>query len=297
MGRCREVIIVDSYIRGLLYGDGYLQEEGLYIFTTTNVEVFSKVREYLDEKKVRYANYTRDYTDDKFNNWELLEIVEIRDVDFINGMDKKGFFSKSRGERILKEGGFLRGYLETKGTVIRYVEKGNVFWRVSFSGGLGDLEELRDILIRAGLVLGSIHRRREREDRGVISKSFRLSINNRGSIRGLLDYIYKEGDEVSGYLKGKILEFIDYDMRMPFNNKKKVYKHYKGASLSMARQFGYEIKGVRGGKFSGSGAKPVYRWEGNKKIEEFAGWVGVYEELSKRYEEIYGIEAPKVVRG
>lgn len=287
--------MLSNYILGVLYGDGYLQYDDMYFFSTTHKEIADRVKEWLDYLGIRYISYTRDYQNPEYENWELLEIMEIRDIEFIDYLDRQKFFSDNAYDRIKNDVDFIRGYLETKGTFFKYFSRENEVWRCAFSGSYDDVYVIKEILKSWGIESNQMIQRNDRRDKGIESESYRFSIQRRNMIALLVDYLYGERDdiEISLYLKEKFDEFLSYHRSTPFNRKREIFKHYRNASLYMARELGLEVKGIRGGGGM-KGYKPVYLWENGEPVKEFMGWQGVYEWLVDVYESETGYSAPLV---
>lgn len=284
--------MLNDYYRGILYGDGYLQGEDLYIFSTTHKELAEKISGVLSTLNVNFSNYLRD--NKSFENWELLELVEIKDEIFIDYLISIGFTSEDVEKRMIFNSEFLRGYLETKGTFFKYNQRNSTIWKCAFSGKYEEMDFLKRNLESLGIETQEIARRTEREEVGIISNSYRLSISKRESIAILVDFLYNENSEVSEYLKEKFIAFIKFHKYTPLNQKKKIYKHYKYASMYMAKHLGYEVKGNRKNK-GGSREKPIYLYDiDNVVVDEYLGWKGAYLGLVKLYEKETCFEAPKV---
>lgn len=285
--------MITDYIKGILYGDGYYREvDNCYYFSTTHKEISDFLIVCLDDLNVSYSKYVRE--NKKYEEWELLEIVEIKDKDFIIYLKSIGFTSDLVEDRILTSGDFLRGYLETKGTLFTFNQRSSIFWRCSFSGLQEDMVYLKDFLLTLGIETHEIVRRSERESLGIVSNSYRLNMQKRESISEIINYLYSE-DEISKYLKEKMDCFIKYNNSTSFNQKKKVYKHYKNASLFMARSMGYTVGGDSNkSNPTGSGLKPIYlRDSAGNEEDVYKGWIGAYEGLSDLYEST-GMEVPLV---
>ena len=80
-----------------------------------------------------------------------------------------------------------------------------------------------------------------------------------------------DGNEISTYLKEKIKGFNQFEANTPFNAKRKVYKHYRSATLAMAKELESTIKGIRG-SIGTKGFIPVYLWEEDIPISCFKSW-------------------------
>lgn len=279
-----------EYQLGLLYGDGFLENKGTYQFTTTNIHLANNISETLEKNKAHFYHYQRENKEEK-ENWGTLEIVTIRDKKAINEIKRKGLLSSNAKERIHFNKDFLRGYLETKGGFAQFESRGIESWRVYFSGNLEDLSEIREYLYRElGVNKKQIVHRKEREELGIKSKSYRLPINRRQDIEKIVLYLISD-KEISPYLRSRMEDFLKYKRTELFNIKR-IFKHYKYAAKSMAKILNYELKGVRGS--SGKGVFPVYKIIDEYPVEMYNGWEEAYEKIRKEFKETTGIEPPKV---
>jgi hypothetical protein len=285
---------MNQYILGLLYGDGHFQiKEGreLFVFATTHKEIAEKIETLLKENEFKYAHYKRDFpSEHEKGKWEVLELIEVYDINFHKILKGNGYNSNSVEDRIKWSGDFLRGYLETKGTFFKYEQRGNEAWRVSFSGKKDDIEFIRDNLEKMNISCSKVVVRKEREDLGVKSESYRVSIQNRGGIDTFVKFI--NCGDMSLLLKERINGFTHFNSTKPFNMKS-VFKNYKYAVLFMARKLNLEIKGVRGGGGT-KGFKPVYLWEDEEQILCFRGWEGAYGWIKDIFYDETGFNPPLV---
>jgi hypothetical protein len=282
--------ILNDYFLGVLYGDGYKQED-CYFFSTTHKYLANQLEEKFISKNIHYARFTREYHNEYQKDWELLEIFEIYDKDFIAWLDSRKMFSDLSSDRIKCNSNFVRGFLETKGTLFYYKQRGTDAWRISFSGLKSDLQYLYNYLINEqGINCSAITQRKEREEQNIVSNSYRFSIQNRTGIDRFLNWIDSDID-VTPFLKEKIESFKDWNRTKPFNQKTKVYKNYRRATLYMANALKIELSGIRGG---GRKIKPIYLWEEGKQIQEFEGWQGAYEWTKEKYENETGMIPPTV---
>ena len=286
----------DNYFLGILYGDGYFQKrynKEYYIFSTTHKEIANKVRGTLEQNKSHYKHYNGEFEEGHTKeNYGILEIFEIHDENICKYLNKCGFQSPNASERIQIGKDFIRGYLETKGSIIKYHTRKSEAWRISLSGNREDLEYIKNSLEeKLNINFSKILQRKERIDEGIISTSYRLNLQNRPGVAKLLSYI--EDKETTEYIKEKIKTFKQYHTSTPHNMKRKIFKHYKFAVGFMAKELGLTIKGVRGG-IQVNGERPIYLWKDNEVEFTFNGWNGAYEWIQKEYEEKTGYNSPKV---
>ena len=286
----------DNYLLGVLYGDGYFQKRynrEYFIFSTTHKELASKVQQTLEQNEVQYKHYQREFEEGHSKeNYGILEIFEIHDEKFCRYIKECGFQSKKASERIRIDENFLMGFLETKGSLIKYYNRKSVAWRISFSGNQEDLEYLKETLEeKLNISFSKILQRKERIDDGIISASYRLTLQNRPGVAKLLSYI--EDREATEYIKQKIRSFEQFHASTPFNMKRKIFKHYKFAVGFMAKELGLTIKGIRGGG-QVIGDRPIHLWEEDVITSTFNGWQGAYEWIQNEYEVKTGFTPPKV---
>ena len=283
--------VLNDYFLGVLYGDGYKQED-CYFFSTTNKAIADQLEEKLKSKDIHHTRFQRDYKNKDQDNWESLEIIEIYDKEFIAWLDFRKLLSDNAEERIKCNSNFLRGYLETKGSLFYYKQRQTDAWRISFSGQKNDLQYLYNYLVEVqGINCSAIMHRKERENQNIISSSYRFSIQNRVGIERFLHWIDSDVD-VTPFLKEKIENFKQWNNLKPFNQKTTVYKNFRRATLYMAKELNIELKGFRGG--GRSKFKPVYLWENDNKVMEFQGWQGAYEWTKEKYENELGLIPPTV---
>ncbi|UNY48778.1 hypothetical protein P9294_gp063 [Bacillus phage FADO] len=287
-------MLEDNYILGLLYGDGYFQQKNRYewfLFSTTHKELSDKVISYLDKNNIKYFNHRRYFPKGhKKENYEILELIEITDEKFREYLLCQGFNSDNASERIKWNRDFIRGIIETKGSLFTYQHRNSIAWRISISGNEDDVKYIKHMLeTELNVSAGNVSRRRDRESKGIISESYRLNIQNRAGVREVVNFI--KGENISKYLNEMIEKFEKFDLETPYNMKRKVFKHYKFAVGAMARDLGIVIKGKRGG---GRNFKPIYLWEGDTEIACFSGWENAYKWTCKMYEEELGRIPPEV---
>lgn len=280
---------VNDYYLGLLVGDGYLQDD-YYYFSTTSIELANLLESKLVEKKILYRRYTRPQLKEK---WEQLEIFHIIDKEFLAWLEYRQIFSHYVADRFKCNSSFVRGYMETKGTFFYYQSRqNNDAWRIAISGRQEDLQYLHAYLLEVhGIKSSAITQRKEREDLNIISKSYRFAIQNRKGVADFIDWINSDYD-ITAFLKEKILAFHQWNASKPYNMVKR-YKNYKSATLAMATKLNIEIKGIRGGGFGKN--KPVYRWENNEIVQEFAGWEGAYSWTKEKFKNELGLNPPIVL--
>ena len=287
---------LNDYIYGLLYGDGVIQtkhnKEYLF-FSTTHKELADMLSNEFSKVGIKYSRYTRSYDTPEKENYEILEIIESNDITLLKYLNENNYRSANITERLIISPDFIRGYLETKGSLFKYFSRRSEAWRISLSGQKEELRYIESHLSKLlDIKFSKLTQRKEREDIGIISGSYRISIQNRNGIAKFIYWI-DNGEQVSKYLKQKIDEFKSFHETTPFNVKRKIFKHYKNAVKFMARTMELEIKGVRGGGGS-IGYKPIYLWEANNKTMEFQGWEGAYNWICKEFKNKTGFEPPKV---
>lgn len=293
------MIEIDNYIYGLLYGDGHISIKDKYecfLFTTTHKELVEKVKSFLSENNIKFGHHHRDYSHfegHKKEKYEVLEILETYDKEFIKTIKDRGFQSENVEERIIWNGDFIRGFLETKGTLFQFMDhKGkNESWRLAFSGSIEDMTYLKEKFDLMGTNSSQLLHRNERRELGIISKSYRLPIQNREGIKIVLDFL--DGENKSLLLKERIDGFNHFYKTFPYRSYK-VFKHYKYASQFMARNLNLDIHGVRGGVSLKNKMKPIYLWENGKEVLCFYSWENVYKWLSEIYLDETGVNPPLV---
>lgn len=283
--------MITPYELGLLYGDGHFSKgKGHYLFTTTHIEVAKRIKSYLNKKKISFSYYTREHNEER-ERWETLQLIEITDAEFKGWLKEQGFSSEIKEERIRNNHEFIRGYIETKGSLFSYLSRGVERWRLSISGGKEDLERLLDIFSTfTDVEEVTIKRRKERELLGVISESYRIHFNRRDKIKIILDWI--DGDDKTRYLDDKMKQFHHYYETESFGMNR-VYKNYKFATMAMAKKMNVTIKGKRGGG-GGKGYKPVYKWVHDEAIDVYRGWEDAYSKVRVEYEKRTG-KVPPIV--
>jgi len=288
--------VLNDYILGLLYGDGsYTVKEGreFFLFSTVHKELADRVMKSFNDNHIKYSHHVRSFeVGHEKENYGELELVEIYDKKLLSILGEKQFKSEHAEERIKLSNDFLRGFLETKGTLFQSNSRGSIFWRISFSGNEKDIHFLKESLERMlGIAISSVVQRREREELGIISKSYRINIQNREGVSKLVEYI--EGEEVSTYLKERIEGFKLFDKITPFNMKKKVFKHHKFAVGFMAREMNLDLKGIRGISIKDR-QKPVFLFENEEVKLCFRNWEQAYNWIREEYQEKTGKNPPKV---
>lgn len=289
--------MLSEYVLGLLYGDGNFQmKEGIetYFFSSTHREIRDRIAREFKENKFRHTINTREHVADYKINYQSLDILDTRDKKLLSYLVECGFKSDNPEDRIHINPDFIRGYLETKGTLFEGFFRNSTFWRVAFSGNEEDLLYLKSKLSEVlGTPIREVTQRKEREDQGIISKSYRLSIQSRDGVAKLINYI--DSEDVSAYLKLRIEGFKAFHASTPFNMKRKAFKHYKNAVRFMSRELGIEIKGIRG-SVAGikKGYKPTFLWENGEKVREFRCWEEAYEWTSNKYLDETGHTPPIV---
>lgn len=263
------------------------------MFSTTHKELSDKVINYLDENNIKYFNHRRHFPKGHKNeNYEILELIEITDEKFREYLLSQGFMSDNANERIKWNRDFIRGIIETKGSLFTYQHRNSIAWRISISGNEDDVKYIKYILeTELNVSAGDVSRRRERESEGIISESYRLNIQNRAGVREVVNFI--KGENMSEYLSEMIDKFEKFDAETPYNMKRKVFKHYKNAVSAMTRELNIVIKGKRGGGGK-RGFKPVYLWEGDTEVACFSGWENAYKWTCEMYKEELGRIPPEV---
>jgi hypothetical protein len=287
---------VSNYLLGVLYGDGSFQNTSGYewfFFASTHKELSDKVKIFLKENNINHFSFIRDFASDHIKaNYELLEVIEITDKEFNKYLIDCGFKSEIASERIKWNPDFLRGYLETKGTMFTYLSRGNEAWRIAFSGNEKDVSFLAEKLENdLEISVSKMLRRRERERLGIISESYRISLQNRNGIANFVSYI--DSEEITEYLREKIEAFKKWHRETPFNMKR-VFKHYKYAVAFMCKGLGIQVKGARGGG-GGKHWKPIYVWiDGEQTDQFFKSWEDAYNWVKKEYLDKTGFNPPFV---
>jgi len=288
--------MLNDYVLGTLYGDGYLQLIGnreVLFFSTTHKEIADKIIMELVENGIDYGHFQRTFeADTQKENYELLEVIQIKDQKFLSDLKENGYDSDSVRERIKFSSDFIRGYIETKGTLFQYYGRGSEFWRLSISGNYEDVAYIKELFENhLGVKVGAVLHRKEREAYGILSSSYRFSTQSRGAVAKIIEFI--DGNDMTAYLKKKIKGFDQFHANTPFNAKRKVFKHYRSATLFMAREMDFTIKGIRG-SMGTKGFKPVFLWEGDIPVLCFKGWEWAFHWTSAEYEKRMGFNAPSV---
>ncbi|SFD42078.1 hypothetical protein SAMN05216238_101261 [Lentibacillus persicus] len=288
--------MLNNYLLGILYGDGYIQiinNRETVFFSTTHKEIADKLVSNLSNYGIIHNHYTRNNdVDSKKENYEILEVIQITDPRFLQELKECGYASSAVEARIKFDSDFLRGYMESKGTFFKSHSRGSEFWRISISGNYEDLTYIKKLFeTNLGIKVGEVLQRREREAYGVYSNSYRLSTQSRDAVTKIIQLI--KGEEISTYLKEKIKGFDRFHANTPFNAKRRVFKHYRNATLAMARELGLTIKGIRGSTGT-KGFRAIFLWEADCPVLCFKGWEGAYKWVSKEYEKSTGYRAPMV---
>jgi len=289
-------MVFNDYVMGLLYGDGSFtmkENREFYLFSSVHKELADKIEIALQSNDIRYSRFARVHdAEGETSNYETLELVEIYDNRFLDFIVNSGFKSESVEDYFKTTGDFLRGYLETKGTLFQSNSRGNIFWRISFSGSEEEIKFLKSFLEKTlDIAVSNIVQRNERQEQGIISKSFRISIQNRLGVAKLVEYT--DGEEVSAYLKERVDGFKLFDKTNPFNMKRKVYKHYKYAVGFMAREMQLDIKGIRGISIKDR-QKPLFLFEDEEIKQCFRNWESTYYWICEEYKSKTGKNPPKV---
>jgi hypothetical protein len=277
----RMIHLLTDYEYGLLYGDGHIQEE-MYVFSTTHLEVYDFVHDGVKRENISHRAYIREHKGEDKENWSSLHILEITDLTCVKSL---------RHSTLQVSPDFLRGYLETKGTLFMFEQRGNISWRCSITGSKEELEFL--LFHLPFLSVKKIAQRREREKLGVISSSYRLSINRRQELFELLTYVDTNRDETTLYFAERIDSFYDFHRSKPFNMNH-AYKNHKYAAQAMAKRLGYELKGIRGGSGAGSRRKPLYLKKNGEDMAVYYGWEEAYENLCPLFQHETGFLPPVI---
>lgn len=290
------MMVFNDYVMGLLYGDGSFtmkENREFYLFSSVHKELADKIEIALQSNDIRYSRFARVHdADGETSNYETLELVEIYDKRFLDFIVSSGFKSESVEDYFKTTGDFLRGYLETKGTLFQSSQRGNLFWRISFSGSEKEIKYLKLFLeTTLDISVSNIVQRNERQELGIISASFRISIQNRTGVAKLVEYI--DGEEISVYLKERVEGFKLFDKTTPFNLQKKAFKHYKNAVGFMTREMKLDIRGIRGISIKDR-QKPLFLFEDEEIKQCFRNWKSTYYWICEEYESKTGKKPPKV---
>lgn len=290
-----------NYILGLLAGDGHFQlKDGrdLFCFSTTNEESVQFVREFLNFNNYNFIDYIRNHSEEQKKrygeNRRDLHIIEIKDERFLEYLKTKGFDKNNRSKNIQDDPDFIRGYLESKGTFFEGFDGKYRYFKMAFSGNKEEVERLNDILTKRGVVASRIAHRKEKVNKGVVSNSYRLPIQNRKSISTMLNWI--KGEPVTKKLKDKFELFEDFEFEKDYRITKS-YVRYKQAVKAMSDKLEIEIKGIYREKqvhTENERFNNVYLWDGSDQIAKFKGWKGAYEWVSDVYKDEFGFDAPEV---
>jgi hypothetical protein len=265
--------IFTQYELGLLYGDGHVKEGGSFYFCNTQKELVDKIENVLMANNIKYSRYTREHDTEQKQEWSPLEIIEFRDV----GVN----------DYIMNDPDFLRGYFETKATFFTYQNRELWTWRMSVSGQEGDLQEILKF-ISPYVSKKTITRRKERLELGIISESYRISIDKRSELAALISWIKTDDKkQISLSLSEKFTQFLSFHQQEPFGMNR-VFKNYKYAVLAMAKVLSMEIRGVRGGD------KHIYLWENDITKQTFLNWKEVYHWIREQYQQQTG-KLPPIV--
>ena len=123
--------MLNDYLLGILYGDGYLQivkNQELLFSSTTPKELADRLVSALIDNNIKHSYFKRTYdTNRQKKNYEILEIIQITDENFIEKIKNDGYNSKIVKERFKFNLNFLRGYIETEGSLFQSNSRGNVF--------------------------------------------------------------------------------------------------------------------------------------------------------------------------
>lgn len=283
------------YELGLLYGDGHrFKKYGneRFLFTTTQDELIAKIESAFEQNEVAFLKFQRQHGEGK-ENWKPLHILETSDEAFLGYLEAGGFEAADAEQRFKKNPDFIRGYLETKGTLFEYKSRGIDRWRCSISGSQEDLEFLVDYL-QPYIGDKRVRRRLDRAEMGVESESYRFSIDATEDLRVFLDFIKPVGQgEISSALMKKMNDFGVY-WHVQKRKINPTYKYYRGATKAMAKELELTIGGIKGGSKSGSGKKPIYLQEGETVITSVNGWEAAFQLVSMIFEQVFELKAPTI---
>ncbi|QKY68714.1 LAGLIDADG family homing endonuclease [Lentibacillus sp. CBA3610] len=160
-------MMLNNYLLGILYGDGYIQiinNRETVFFSTTHKEIADKLVSKLTNYGIIHNHYTRNHeANSQKENYEILEVIQITDQEFLWKLKESGYDSSAAEVRIKSDSDFLRGYMEAKGTLFKSQSRGSEFWRISISGNYEDLIYIKKLFeTHLGIKVGEVLQRRER---------------------------------------------------------------------------------------------------------------------------------------
>lgn len=281
----------EYYVLGLLIGDSSIlhkNNKNFIFFSNVNKEMSSIVEAYCQEKGYKYSTFTRTPQEE---NWSVLNIVEIYSEELIEYMKELELVDSNLKYHLINNPHVVRGFFETSATLFEFKDKKKIRHRIAFSGTKEILEELQNI-IRPFCITTGISRRKEREHLGIISKSYRFTINRRDSKKSLLRWIYKEDYFGSELYKQKVSYYFEKALENPLNMSPE-YNNYRYATKAMCKHLELSAEGIQGGQGGGQNEKPIYIKDvDDKQIATVYGWKAAYEFIARIYKEVTKIDPP-----
>lgn len=283
---------ISDYMKGVLFGDGkLLTNHSRYLFSTTRINLKNKVEVFLKENKIDYYSRKFEFFGDKENYEDMYKIFIDKDL-YHRYLKKQELDLESN---LSYE--FLLGYIETKGSFFQYTEKKDNYtmerWRLSLSGENEVLSLIKNFFERDSLHFTNLVHRRERAEKGIISKSYRLNLNRRNDLKYLVEKLIQF--DCTAHLKSLFHDFIEFDNCNPRNKAKNYYKNYRMACSYLMKELNIEYRGSKTENIKGTYIKKIYRFENGEAKEYEKGWEGVYKTLLKEYEKRYKIPGPKIL--
>lgn len=283
----------EYYILGLLIGDSSILNKGygdFIFFSNVNEEISLIVKDYCEEQNYKHALYIRKPQEE---NWSDLHIIEIHSIDLIEKMKSLQLVDDTLNFHLINNPHLIRGFFETSATFFEFEDKKKKRHRIAFSGTKEILEELQ-IILNPLCIMTPIVRRKEREHLGIISKSYRFTINRRDSKKNLLRWIYPENCYGSDLYKEKVNYYYNKAIQNPLNMYLE-YNNYRFATKAMCKHLDLKAEGIRGGIGGGQNKKPIYIKDINDNIISVCdGWENTYFYISKIYQEKTGLLPPQI---
>lgn len=277
------------YEQGLLYGDGSLNKDGYYTFSITHDELSELIKDALDRNSLTYYYKKVSYEHlEELKNYNELHHYTIK----VNGIEFIEMLSDNFNNLTPQ---FLLGYVETKGSLFSYTETkknvANTRHKLSISGSYEELLIIKNYFQQLGCESKSeIHQRNDREEQGIISKSFRYSVNKRDDLEIIMNHLTI--DEGSLHIKWRIEGFHNFNRTTPRRIVNHAFKSKRSACMYMIRELNYEseVSRIRGE----SRLRKVTVKDGDNVIAVTQGWINMYDILHKEFSNKFTVGIPVV---
>jgi hypothetical protein len=260
-----------DFQKGIIYGDGTIVNKAtckVLMFTCTNKSIVDNVHKWFDDEGIKVSRFQRNHTSEDKQNYEILDILESYHNPYIKGDLELSFIPNFE---------FLQGYIQTKGSIFKYMDKDVERYKMAFSGTKDNMETVRELLESIGIQDIKVIHRKEREHLGVISKSYRIQIHNRKVIRNILEQ-FNDDNWISLTMKEQVENFKLYDKETPYFRPNGAFKHYKNAVRYMLREMckTESLATTRGGEF-----RIFYDEEG------YPNWESLFNVVYNEFNEMY----------